>query len=178
MKLLPAFLAVSFSLGLCEIAFAQESAAPEKLDLIPRSPASPVTPAPLPLIPDSPESTKKSKSSTTVETKRTKKSSTEAEADELQQRIRYRQVKTRAFNDPGVQAEWERAHAVRTDYEKREAMKSYYKMLFDRMRRIDGSLKRRIAQEEDRALRRLTQSRIDPTEPLDPADRIEQYRNQ
>jgi hypothetical protein len=160
-------------------AVAQENAPAEKLDLIPSQPTPltpSVTPAPLPLIPESPDSTKKPKGSGAVEAKKTKKSVTEAEADDLQQRIRYRQVKTRAFNDPGVQAEWERAHVARTDYEKREALKSYYKLLFSRMRRIDGTLKRRIALEEERVVRRLTQTRIDPTEPLDPEDRAERYR--
>jgi hypothetical protein len=93
----------------------------------------------------------------------------------LQQRIRFRQAKTRASNDPAVQAEWARANAARTDFEKRDALKAYYKALFNRMRRIDGSLRARIAETEQRAMKRLTQTRIDPTEPIDPDERADRF---
>ena len=93
--------------------------------------------------------------------------------DELQQRVRFREVKTRALKDPAVQSEWDRAQTVRTDYEKREALKSYYTRLYTRMAKIDRSLKKRIAEEQGRSLARLTQTRVDPTEPLDPQERLE-----
>jgi hypothetical protein len=38
-------------------------------------------------------------------------------------------------------------------------------------------LKQRIALTEQRALRRLTQTRIDPTEPLDPEEREDRFRD-
>jgi hypothetical protein len=167
-------------------AHAQQQAPPaasEKLELIPAQPSSSqtttVTPAPLPLIPEHPEPATKSKETTAKKKTDAKgaerKSSTEAAVDELDQRIKFRRAKTRALYDPAVQAEWNRANAARTDYEKREAMKAYYRALFNRMRRIDGSLKPRIAATEQRALHRLTQTRIDPTEPLDPEDRADRF---
>src|SRR5688500_15229215 len=91
---------------------AQEGTTSEKLELIPSQPSpaqTTVTPAPLPLIPEQPELSKRPKSSTT-EIKKERKSSTEAASDALQQRIRFRQAKTRAGNDPAVRAEWDRAN--------------------------------------------------------------------
>jgi hypothetical protein len=159
----------------------QQSTTSEKLELIPAQPSSPqiapapVTPAPLPLIPEPPESATKTKATTKTTTTKERKSSTEAAVDELALRVKFRQAKTRALSDPVVQAEWHRANAARTDYEKREALKAYYRALFNRMRRIDASLKPRIAESEQRALHRLTQTRIDPTEPLDPDERADRF---
>jgi hypothetical protein len=157
---------------------AQENVPREKLDLIPSSssPAgSAVTPNPLPLIPESPEPGKKGKAAAGAATKG-KKSSTEAAIDDLQERIRYRQAKTRALNDPAVQNAWDRAHATRTDVERRDALKAYYKLFYARVLRIDGTLKQRVAQSAERARRRLTQTRIDPSEPIDPVERAERFQ--
>jgi hypothetical protein len=173
MKTVPAVMTASL-IALQSIV-AQENAPREKLDLIPSSPRTPpATAEPLPLIPESPESAKKQPAAT--EPKKEKKSKTEVAADDLQQRIRYRQAKTRALHDPAVQSAWDRAHATRTDFERRDAMKAYYKLLFSRILRIDGTLKQPVAQNELRAMRRLTQTRIDPTEPLDPDERAERFR--
>jgi hypothetical protein len=176
MKTLSALALASF-LGLPSLN-AQENAPREKLDLIPSSPSpagSTVTPNPLPLIPESPEPGKKGKGAAAT-AKKDKKSSTEAAIDDLQERIRYRQAKTRALNDPAVQNAWDRAHATRTDGEKREALKAYYKLFYARVLRIDGTLKQRVAQGEERARRRLTQTRIDPSEPIDPDERAERFQ--
>jgi hypothetical protein len=156
------------------LAFAQENPPPEKLELIPAQPAgtTPAAPSPLPLIPEPPPAEKSKPGAA----KKPKKSATEAASDELQKRIRFREVRTRAFNDPAVRAEWDRAQVARTDYEKRETLKSYYKLLFNRMRRIDGSLKNQVALTEERMLRRLRQTRIDPTEPIDPQERVDRFR--
>src|SRR5688572_2273916 len=83
---------------------AQNGTTSEKLELIPAQPSpsqTTVTPAPLPLIPEQPELSKRPKSAT-GEIKKERKSSTEAASDALQQRIRFRQAKTRAANDPAV----------------------------------------------------------------------------
>lgn len=149
--------------------FAQEkpaaAPAPHRLEL---APAEPVGES-LPLIPETPATVEKPKGMAIPEPKaeKEKKSQTEISADELQQRIRFRAAKTRALKDPAVQAEWDRANGVRTDLEKREALKSYYKLLYGRMAKIDGSLKKRIDFAQARSLRRLEQTRIDPTEPLE-----------
>ena len=156
-----------------------DTPADQRLELLPSAPAPllpvPARPETLPLIPDAPASAEKPAGRAITEPRVEKRSKTEAAADEVQQRVRFREVKTRALKDPAVQTEWERAHAMRTDYEKREALKSYFNRLYGRMRKIDGSLKKRIAEEQQRSLARLSQTRIDPTEPLDPQERTERF---
>lgn len=87
-----------------------------------------------------------------------KPSKTLATEEELKARIRFREVKTRALEDPAVQGEWERAHAAKTDPERREAFHAYYTRLFARMLKLDGSLAERIE-----AHKKLTFARIDQT---------------
>lgn len=65
-----------------------------------------------------------------------------------------------------MQEQWERAQAATTEYEKREALKSYYKLLYARMSKLDRSVIKLIDQRQQLSLRRLEQTRIDPTEPL------------
>ena len=86
-----------------------------------------------------------------------KKSSTEQASDDLQTRIRYREAKTRALQDPKIHQELDRANAAKTDPDKREALKSYYKMLCDRMVKIDPTVKPRVE-----ALRKSLAWRLEP----------------
>ena len=90
------------------------------------------------LIPESPVPAKKPKPAPP------KKSSTEQASDDLQTRIRYREARTKALQDPKIQMEWDRAQAAKTDPEKREAMKNYYTLLCDRVVKIDPATKPRI----------------------------------
>ena len=101
------------------------------------------------------------------------KSKTEESAEELIERIHFREARVKALRDPQVQAEWDRAAKAKTDYEKREALKRYYKLLYARILKIDGSVKKTADLREHAALRRLGETRIDPTEPLDPQERAE-----
>ena len=96
---------------------------------------------PLELIPEAPRTMAKPKAER-VEPK--KKSSTEQASDDLQARIRYREAKTKALQTPGLQQEWDRANSAKTDPEKREALKSYYKIFYDRIVKIDPTLKPRV----------------------------------
>jgi hypothetical protein len=93
--------------------------------------------------------------------------STAAE-DEIGARIRLRQLTTRVRNEPKVQAELERANSARTDLEKREALKAYYQLLYSRIGAIDPSLAKRVQVLRARSIHRLAQTRIDPTDPIDP----------
>ncbi|MEO7317861.1 MAG: hypothetical protein ABIZ56_02610, partial [Chthoniobacteraceae bacterium] len=108
----------------------------------------------LKLIPEAPKSTAKPRVES-LEPK--KKSSTEKESDDLVGRIRYREAKTRALQDPGVQQEWDRAQAAKTEPEKRETLKSYYKLLCDRMVKFDPTVKPRVE-----VLRKSLVWRLDP----------------
>ena len=96
-----------------------------------------------------------------------KKSSTEQTSDDLQARIRFRQAKTKAMQDPRLQAEWDQAQAAKTDLEKRETLQRYYALLFDRMIRLDASVKPRVELERKTTKWRLEQRGIRLTEPLE-----------
>lgn len=123
---------------------------------------------PLPLIPETLAPAEKMPERTTGEPDASrKKSKTETAADDLKQRIRFREVKTRALSDPQVRDEWQRAEAARTDAGKREALRRFYERLYARMLRLDGSLKSRIAAAERSSLAMLRQSRIDPSETIE-----------
>lgn len=137
---------------------------------------APVSPAPMPavepevtLIPEQiPQNAKPA-----PEPKPDAKSKTQENAEELLERIHFREARVKALRDPQVQAEWDRAGKAKTDYEKREALKRYYKLLYGRILKIDSSVKKTADLREVASLRRLEQTRIDPTEALDPQDRAE-----
>ena len=71
----------------------------------------------------------------------------------------------RGLGDTAVQAEWDRAEAMKTDYEKREVLKSYYRLLYGRMAKIDPSLKTLIDAQLQQSLGRLAQTKVAPTQP-------------
>jgi hypothetical protein len=142
------------------------------VDKAPQVNPEPAEPAEVPLIPqevapvEKPRGRAIEQKSTTI--KRTK---TDESTEELNQRIRFREARTKALREASVQAEWEKSLQARTDLEKREALKRHYQLLFARMTKIDGSLKKLIDERKLLALRRLEQTRIASTEPLDPAER-------
>ena len=122
-------------------------------------------PSGLSLIPEIPLPPEKSRPRT-VESPIKKRDSATADAEDLvRQRIRMREAKTKAQRDPAVQAEWDRAAAVRTDYEKREALKSYYKLLYTRVAKVDPTLKAAADRQLQDSLGQLGQSKIAPTQP-------------
>lgn len=91
---------------------------------------------------------------------------------DLDLRIRYRQAQSKAAADPAIQAFWEESRLAVTDYAKREAMKSYYQRLFKKMLAIDKGIAPLVEDRQRYALRRLEQTRIDPTDPLDEDFRV------
>jgi len=96
---------------------------------------------------------------------------TQVAEDEVKQRLEYRLAKNKAVRDPAVVAAWAEAERARTDFDRREWLKRYYSLLNTRIRKIDGSLSKVAVERETDAARRLQQTRIDPTEPLDPTER-------
>ena len=108
----------------------------------------------LELIPEAPKGTARPKAKSSEPKK---KSSTEQASDDLQARIRYREIRTRALEDPKLQQEWDRAEAAKTEPDKREALKSYYRLLCDRMIRLDPTVKPRVE-----AYRKTLGWRLDP----------------
>jgi hypothetical protein len=89
-----------------------------------------------------------------------RKTKTSESADELRQRIRVRQAKTKAIQDPRVQEALERADTARTLPERREAMRDYYNALYDRMVRIVPSIQKSVALLRKENLGRFDESRI------------------
>jgi len=91
-------------------------------------------------------------------------------------RIRLRQLKSRVLREPKVQQLVAKAETAPTDYEKREALKEYYTVLYGRIEKLDGSLKKRTTMLRKQAIHRLTQTKIDPTDPIDPSERADRVR--
>lgn len=147
----------------------REPSAPEgdRLELIPTKPAQIMPPpAGLPLIPEIPMPPPLPPTRSRPESPIRKRDSATADAeDAVKQRIRIREAKTKAQRDPAIQAEWDRAESLRTDYEKREAMKNYYRLLYGRMTKLDPSLKAPIDTLLQQSLARLDQTKIAPTQP-------------
>ena len=158
------------------VSSAQEAAPsnPGRLQVAPARPAA--MPAPVPaaepevtLIPEQvPQNPKKP-----ADMKADAKSKTEINAEELLERIHFREAQVKALRDPQVQAEWERSEKAKTDLDRREALKRYYKLLHERIVKIDRTVKKTSDTRQAAALHRLDQTRIDPTEPLDPLERAE-----
>jgi len=148
-----------------------------------RAPAQEAAPSPPPgvetevtLIPE-PVKEEKKKPEEPEKSEKTEKSKTAVNAEELLERVHYRQAYTKAQRDPKVAAEWERASKARTDLEKREALKTYYTLLHARIVKLDASLKKTSDLRRGVSLRRLQQTRIDATEPLDPQERAERFNS-
>ena len=139
----------------------------DRLELMPSKPAQLIPPpADLPLIPEIPIPQDRPPRNPGVESPiKTKRSSATAAAeDELKQRIRLREARTKALRDPAVQAEFARANEVKTDYERREALRNYYKLLYGRMVKLDSSLKSPVDKLLKQALNTLDQDHIAPTQ--------------
>jgi hypothetical protein len=82
--------------------------------------------------------------------------------------IRYREVRMKADEDPEVTAMRERAEAATSIEDQRAAYREYYRLLFDKVARLDKSLKQKAKVMTDAYTRRLAQMRLEPTIPLNP----------
>ena len=154
---------------------AQEPALPSPTPSAPSAPAGSPTPAPMTLTPLTPETPP-------LETQpvpgpmipplppepqipQPRKSTTVTSEQDLKLRIRFREAKTLALKDLGVQEQWARSRAATTDPQKREALREYYTRLYARMLKIDGSLAATIEEHRTAALARLSQGNIAPAPP-------------
>jgi hypothetical protein len=89
-----------------------------------------------------------------------RKNKTEAGIQDFAERIKFREAKTKALRDEQIQQELSNADAARKDREKREALKRYYKLLYAKILKIDGSLKKIVAQRQEQSLKQLEQSNV------------------
>lgn len=83
---------------------------------------------------------------------------TEDAALQLRDRVRYRELKTRAMARPEVRSSLEAVHKARSDRALREAWRQHYHCLFSTLRTLDKSLEPLIAQREKEALAPLLET--------------------
>jgi hypothetical protein len=182
MKLLPLFAASIFTAALAQAQDAPKPAlrSEPQLRTTAPAPASADRQDPIGLIPDLVEPAGKPEGGAIPQPGRDLSGSdgrgprvdkTTAAQDEMAARIRFRELTTKASLDPKIAAELDKANSARTDLEKREGLKQYYTVLYGRVVKLDRSLEKRATQLKARLIHRLSQTRIDPTEPIDPDDR-------
>jgi hypothetical protein len=94
-----------------------------------------------------------------------KKSKASAAEDALRDQIKLRVAKTKAKEDPELQAIWDSHYTAPTDYAQRRILTRYYTLLCERIAKVDKTIKPEVIE----ALRisyanDYAQSRIQPTE--------------
>ena len=132
-----------------------QEAAPPSVDLFPEEEEA--SPTPPPNGPELPELKELDESF--------KPKSRGKEADALQMHVLWRQLKNRTVNDPDVQAAKKYAQAARTDLEKRNRLRSYYEMYYQRMSAIATTPELKVALQalKDIHQKMLDQPRVRPT---------------
>ena len=83
-------------------------------------------------------------------------------------KVRYYQVRTQVEKEEAVISLRFKADKAASDEEKRQALRAYYDLLFQRMRKIDPSLSDRCDTMQAAYLRHLEQVCIEPSIPLNP----------
>ena len=104
-----------------------QDAAPPSVDLYEGQDQLEPTPSPVP--PNGPELPEISQ----LDQNFSKPRSLGKEADEARVHVEWRQLKNRTVNDPKVQAAKAYAQAARTDLEKRNRLRNYYNVYYERM---------------------------------------------
>ena len=118
-------LIVSTALLIAALVTHGQEAAPPSVDLLPEVEEEEVSPTPPPNGPELPELKQLDDSF--------KPKSLGKDADTLQVHALWRQLKNRTVNDPDVQAAKKYAQAARTDLEKRNRLRNYYEIYYQRM---------------------------------------------
>ena len=87
------------------------------------------------------------------------------EADELKVHAEWRQLKNRTVNDPAVQAAKAYAQAARTDLEKRNRLREYYNIYYQRMSALATTAELKVALQGFKTSHQtmLAQPRVRPT---------------
>ncbi len=110
-----------------------QDAAPPAVDLYSgqKEPEVTATISPEPLVPNVPELSQLDEAF--------KQKSLGKEADQRRLHIEWRELKNRVVNDPSVRAAKAAALAARTDLEKRDRLRNYYNVYYDRMSALASS---------------------------------------
>ena len=86
-------------------------------------------------------------------------------SEDLEMRIRYRKARTFAERDAAVVAAWDASREARADYAKREALKRYYDLIQAKIKAVDPVVAGALGERYDKAMKRLSQTRVEPTDP-------------
>lgn len=89
----------------------------------------------------------------------------------------YVKARTKAEKDPALVTLLEQARSAPTFEAERAAYREYYRGLFAAIRKLDKSLDERCDKLEEAYLRRLAQTRVEPTIPLEPPPQPEPLAN-
>ena len=92
-------------------------------------------------------------------------------------KVRYKEVRTKAEQDPEIAALREEAEKSPTFEGERAAFRAYYRALFKKIRKTDPSLAKKCDLMEKAYLDRLAQTRVEPTIPLEPPPKPELLAN-
>ena len=116
-----------------------QDAAPPAVDLYSgqKEPEVTATISPEPLVPNVPELSQLDEAF--------KQKSLGKEADQRRLHIEWRELKNRVVNDPSVRAAKAAALAARTDLEKRDRLRNYYNVYYDRMSALASSAEMKLA---------------------------------
>jgi len=120
-------LIISATLGAAVLCIHAQDAAPPSVDLYEQQDQLEPTPSPVP--PNGPELPEISQ----LDQNFSKPRSLGPQADELRVHKEWRQLKNRTVNDPKVQAAKAYAQSARTDLEKRNRLRDYYNVYYERM---------------------------------------------
>jgi hypothetical protein len=119
-------LIISAALVAAVLSLRAQDAAPPSVDLYEGQNQLEPTPTPLPNGPELPEISQ-------LDQNFSKPRSLGKAADEARVHVEWRQLKNRTVNDPAVQAAKAYAQAARTDLEKRNRLRNYYNIYYERM---------------------------------------------
>jgi len=120
-------LIISATLGAAVLSLYAQEAAPPTVDLYEQQDQLEPTPSPVPSNgPELPEISQ-------LDQNFSKPRSLGPQADELRLHKEWRQLKNRTVNDPQVQAAQAYAQSARTDLEKRNRLRNYYNIYYERM---------------------------------------------
>ena len=133
-----------------------QEAAPPSVDLYENQPEP--TPSPPPNGPELPEISQ-------LDQTFSKPKSLGKDADALRVQVEWRQLKNRIVNDPKVQAAKAYAQAARTDLEKRNRLREYYNIYYQRMSALTSSVEIKLALEAFKGNHQslLAQPRVRPS---------------
>ena len=88
-------------------------------------------------------------------------------SNDLDLRIRYRKARTLAERDPAVIAVWDASRTSRTDAAKRAALTRYYELIRAKVLSVDRGVASILAERHAFSMKRLTQTRVSPTQAID-----------